>query len=46
METFTKENYAVLYSDPRAHKGASVDITGQLLERPEESGGELAFQML
>jgi hypothetical protein len=45
METFTKENYAVLYSDPRAHKGASVDITGQLLERPEESGGELAFQM-
>src|SRR5215208_4458596 len=38
METFTKENYAVLYSDPRAHKGASVDITGQLLERPEESG--------
>jgi len=45
METFTKENYAELYSDPRAHKGASVDITGQLLERPEESGGELAFQM-
>jgi hypothetical protein len=22
-----------------------VDITGQLLERPEESGNELAFQM-
>lgn len=45
METFTKENYAELYSDLRAHKGASVDITGQLLERPEESGGELAFHM-
>jgi hypothetical protein len=45
MESFTNENYAELYSDPRAHKGASVDIAGQLLERPEESGGELAFQM-
>ena len=44
-ETFTNGNYAELYSDPKAHKGASVDITGQLLERPEESGDELAFQM-
>ncbi len=44
-ETFTNKNYAELFSNPRAHKGASVDIAGQLLERPEESGGELAFQM-
>jgi zinc-ribbon domain len=44
-ETFTNRNYAELYSDPKAHKGASVDITGQLLERPEVSGNELAFQM-
>jgi hypothetical protein len=44
-ETFTNSNYGELHSDPRAHKGASVDITGQLLERPEESGNELAFQM-
>ena len=44
-ETFTNSNYAELHSDPKAHKGASVNITGQLLERPEESGNELAFQM-
>jgi hypothetical protein len=44
-ETFTNKNYGELHSNPRAHKGASVDITGQLLERPEESGNELAFQM-
>jgi hypothetical protein len=45
VETFTNRNYGELHSDPRAHKGASVDITGKLLERPEESGNELAFQM-
>jgi hypothetical protein len=44
-QTFTNENYAGLYSDPDAHKGDSVDVMGQLLERPEESGDELAFQM-
>jgi hypothetical protein len=44
-ETFTNRNYGELHSNPRAHKGANVDITGQLLERPEESGNELAFQM-
>lgn len=26
-------------------KGASVDVAGQLLERPEDTGEELAFQM-
>jgi len=27
-ETFTNKNYAELYSNPRAHKGVSVDIAG------------------
>jgi hypothetical protein len=44
-ETFTTDNYSELYSDPVAHKGATVDVTGQLLERPEAYEGELAFQM-
>ncbi len=44
-ETFTNDNYSRLFSDPRAHKGASVDVTGQLLERPEDYKDELAFQM-
>ena len=33
-QTFTNEHYAELFSDPEAHRGDSVDITGQLLERP------------
>ena len=44
-ETFTNENYAELYSDPAAHKEAQVNVTGQLLERPEDTEEELAFQM-
>lgn len=44
-EAFTNANYSELYSDPDAHEGASVDIAGQLLESPENTGDELAFQM-
>ncbi len=44
-ETFTNDNYSALYSDPDAHEGARVDVTGQLLERPEDYEDELAFQM-
>lgn len=44
-ETFVRDNYAELVSDPDAHEGAAVDVTGQLLERPEVVDGELAFQM-
>jgi len=44
-ETSTNENYAELYSDPDAHEGAAVNVTGQLLERPENTGDDLAFQM-
>jgi len=44
-ETFTNDNYSELYSDPDAHEGASVDVAGQLLERPDDTGEELAFQM-
>lgn len=44
-QKFTNNNYAELFSDPNAYKGATVDVTGQLLERPDVSGDELAFQM-
>lgn len=44
-ELFTNDNYAELFSDPDAHRGEQVDVTGQLLERLENSGDELAFQM-
>lgn len=43
-ELFTNDNYAELFSDPDAHRGEQVDVTGQLLERPENSGDELDFQ--
>lgn len=42
---FTTENYGQLFSDPDAHTGARVDITGQLLGPPERSGGEIVLQM-
>lgn len=45
IETFTRENYNELVSDPDAHVGAKVDITGQLLEAPEVDGGRIGFQM-
>lgn len=44
-QLFTNDNYGELFSDPDAYQGEQVDITGQLLGRPENSGGELAFQM-
>ena len=42
---FNKDNYPKLVSDPDSQKGASVDVTGQLLDNPERQGGQLAFQM-
>ena len=45
QETFTKDNYAELASNPDAHEGANVDVTGKLLGAPESGGGETAFQM-
>ncbi len=44
-ENFDRDNYGELVSDPDAHRGAQVDITGQLLGSPEEAGDETAFQM-
>jgi hypothetical protein len=44
-ETFIRENYGVLVANPTEHKGAKVDITGQLLDNPEKQGNEVAFQM-
>ncbi len=44
-ETFTRENYGVLVANPDEHKGATVDVTGQLLDNPESQGDQVAFQM-
>ena len=44
-ETFTQENYPELVSDPGAHEGAEVDITGQIFTAPELVEGDTAFQM-
>jgi hypothetical protein len=44
-ETFTMENYAKLVSDPNAHEGAKVDVTGQVFTKPEILEGDTAFQM-
>ena len=44
-ETFTRENYGVLVANPDEHKGATVDVTGQLLDNPENQGDQVAFQM-
>ncbi len=44
-ETFTSENYPELVSDPEAHEGAEVNITGQIFTAPELVEGDTAFQM-
>jgi hypothetical protein len=44
-ETFTRENYGVLVANPDEHRGATVDVTGQLLDNPESRGDRVAFQM-
>jgi hypothetical protein len=44
-ETFTRENYGVLVANPDEHRGATVDVTGQLLDNPESQGDLVAFQM-
>lgn len=44
-ETFTSENYPELVSDPEAHEGASIDVTGQIFTAPEIVEGDTAFQM-
>jgi hypothetical protein len=44
-ELFTKDNYGELVADPDAHRGARVEIGGQVFQKLEESGGELTFQM-
>jgi hypothetical protein len=35
----------VLVANPNEHVGAKVDITGQLLDNPENQGNDVAFQM-
>ncbi len=44
-ETFTRENYGRLIANPDEHEGATVDVTGQLLDNPESQGDVVAFQM-
>lgn len=44
-DSFTRANYGVLVANPDEHVGDEVDITGQLLDNPEQRGDEVAFQM-
>lgn len=44
-ETFDQENFGELAADPDAHRGASVEVVGRLLESPETREGQTAFQM-
>lgn len=44
-KAFTGENYSELISDPNAHQGAKVDVTGQIFTTPEIVEGDTAFQM-
>jgi hypothetical protein len=44
-ETFTAGNYPELVSDPEAHEGAEVNITGQIFTAPEIVEGNTGFQM-
>jgi hypothetical protein len=45
IDTFTKANYGILAANPDEHVGDKVDVIGQLLDNPESSGDEVAFQM-
>jgi hypothetical protein len=45
-QTFTKENYAQLVSDPDSYEGAAVDVTGQILGAVEEDSNYVYFQMM
>jgi hypothetical protein len=42
---FTRENYPELISDPEAHEGAKVDITGRVFTTPEIVEGDTGFQI-
>lgn len=44
-EHFTRENWAVLDGDPEGHKGASVDIVGQVFTAPERDEQGTYLQM-
>ena len=44
-ETFTRENWATLASDPAAHKGAQVDLVGQVFLAPEKDADGTYWQM-
>jgi hypothetical protein len=44
-DTFTRENYPQLLSNPDAHEGAKVDITGRVFTTPEIVEDDTGFQM-
>jgi hypothetical protein len=44
-EAFDATNYAVLATDPDAHKGAQVDIVGRIFTAPEKDGSSTYIQM-
>lgn len=43
--TFTDSDFKILYAEPKAHKGSSVDITGKIFKGSEKEGNLIAFQM-
>ena len=45
IDTFTRPNYNILAANPDEHAGKEIDVIGQLLDNPESSGDEVAFQM-
>jgi Domain of unknown function (DUF4352) len=44
-ETFDRDNYALLVSDPDAHKGAEVRIVGRVFNEVEQDANGTYFQM-
>ena len=44
-ETFDRDNYALLVSDPESHKGAEVKIVGQIFNEVEQDADGTYFQM-
>lgn len=42
---FTAENWAVLHSDPDAHKGAGVDVVGKVFQAPQRTSEYVGIQM-
>lgn len=44
-ESFTNDNYAMLFSNPDKYKGSKVDVVGKIFTSPEYDEGFVGFQM-